>query len=326
MSTNFINAVDERTKLAGANKMEVLLFSLGIDQVSGKEEVFGINVFKVREVMHMPDITRAPDMPDSVEGMVSLRGNVTPVINLTKFCKVVEPEPDPEMETGKILIVAEYNKHVIGFLVNSVDRIQRLDWEDVKMPPRVIANRMGGLVTAVTKLENGPLVMILDVERVLSEVADLYDTAETFENIEIMSEPGKHTILFADDSQVARTQVATTLEKMGIKAISAVNGHQAWERLQKFADLAEQNEIQITHYVSCVITDVEMPEMDGYVLTRKIKEDSRTASLPVIMHSSLSADANQLLGKSVGVDAYVPKFQPIELSHKICEILNQKTD
>ena len=314
MSASFINAVDERTKLAGNNKLEVLLFSLGTDPITERSEVFGINVFKVREVLHAPEITRAPDMPDSVEGMVSLRGSVTPVINLSKFCGILQPEP------SNILVIAEYNKNVIGFLVHSVDTIQRLDWDKVKMPPGVIANRMGGLVTAVTELEDGPLVMILDVEKVLAEVADLYDTVETFDGVEVVANPGKYTVLFADDSKVARNQVASTLEKMGVKGLSAINGQQAWERLMQFADMAEQHGTDIKEYIDCIITDVEMPEMDGYVFTRKIKEDNRTAHVPVIMHSSLSADANQLLGKSVGVDSYVPKFQPAELSHTLREI------
>lgn len=310
---NFIKSVDDRTRLAGTNRLEVLLFSLGKDINTGRDETFGVNVFKVREVMLKPEITHAPEMPPSVEGMVSLRGNMIPVINLPKFCGVQTQE-----EAG-ILVITEYNKHVQGFLVHSVDTIERLAWENVKVPPPMMAKRHGGLVTAVTELKDKRLVMIMDVEMVLAQTSGFGESEELFEGIEQVQNPNI-TLLFADDSLVARDQILRTLNHMGIKHIACSNGAEAWRKLKEIAERAESSGNKVGDYIQAVLTDVEMPEMDGYVLTKKIKEDGRFAGIPVIMHSSLSADANQELGRGVGADAYVAKFEPAELAAKLQEM------
>ncbi len=313
---NFIQSVDERTNLAGTNKLEVLLFSLGTDTITHREEVFGINVFKVREVMQVPPITHAPDMPEAVVGMTSLRGVMVPVIDLALFCGVSKDKP------AQILIVTEYNKHMQGFLVNSVENILRLQWSDIKVPPAMLTNRLGGLVTAVTELKDGRIVMIMDVERVLAETAGFGQEESLFSEVKSL-ENGGFTIMFADDSAVARSQIEKTLDHMHVAHISAQNGAQAWRKLKDIADKSEINGIPVTNYVQAILTDVEMPEMDGYVLTKNIKADPRFKDIPVIMHSSLSADANQSLGKNVGADAYVPKFEPIELSETLRTMLRE---
>jgi len=313
--SSLMKSIDDRTKLAGTNRLEVLLFSLGIDALTGRNELFGINVFKVREVMHVPEITRAPDMPNGVEGMVSLRGVMVPVINLPKFCGL-----QTEDDTG-ILMITEYNKNVQGFLVNTVDTIKRLDWDDVKAPPPMIANRMGGLVTAVSEMEDGQLVMIMDVEKVLAETVSFYDDEEIFDGIEENIFDGNITVLFADDSKIARDQVTSTLDHLGIRHTGANNGALAWEKLKEIAEQAETLGKPVSDLVQVILTDVEMPEMDGYVLTRRIKGDSRFNGVPVIMHSSLSSEANMALGEGVGADAYVPKFQPAELAATLKKVI-----
>lgn len=313
--SGLMQSVDERTRLAGTNRLEVLLFSLGKDRESGREEVFGINVFKVKEVMHAPEITRAPDMPASVEGMVNLRGMTIPVINLTKYCGI---EVDGKPST---MIITEYNKHVQGFLVHAVDSIQRLAWEEVKAPPSMMVGQHGGLVTAVTEVAEKGLIMIMDVEKVLSETAGLYDDDSVFEGIPAVDKEDM-TVLFADDSGVARGQIRRTLEKMKIKYISAINGQDAWDRLNEIAERTEAEGSKMTDQVQLILTDVEMPEMDGYVLTRKVKDDDRFKNIPVIMHSSLTAEANQALGKKVGADAYVAKFEPRELAATLAKMIS----
>ncbi len=311
--SELMQSVDERTRLAGANRLEVLLFSLGKDSDSEREEVFGINVFKVREVMRVPEITRAPDMPVSVEGMVSLRGITIPVINLTRYCGIsVDEKPG-------IMIITEYNKHVQGFLVHSVDSIRRLAWEEVKAPPAMMASQHGGLVTAVTEVEDNGLVMIMDVEKVLSEAAGFYDDESIYEGIPSLT--GEEiTVMFVDDSSVARGQIQRTLDKMGVKYISAVNGQDAWEKLNEIASQTESDGGAVKDRVQFILTDIEMPEMDGYVLTRKIKDDDRFSAIPVVMHSSLSAESNQAMGEGVGADAYVAKFQPRELASTLTKM------
>ncbi len=313
--SQLLKNIDARTKLAGTNKLEILLFTLGTDSRTGRKETFGVNVFKVREVMRVPAITHAPDMPSSVEGMVSLRGVLVPVVDLVKYSGV-ETDQKPE-----IMIVTEYNGHTQGFLVEAVDTILRLDWAAMRVPPDMLTAQMGGLVTAVTELTDGRLVMMMDVEKVLSETSR-YDDEYLFNNIKPIATENR-TIFFADDSSVARNQISRTLDAMSIRHISANNGRQAWDELQKIAAQADAAHVPVTSYIQLILTDVEMPEMDGYVLTKHIKSDPRFSGIPVIMHSSLSSDANQQLGRSVGVDDYVPKFEPHKLAATLTRLLNE---
>jgi len=310
---NLMKSVDERTKLAGANRLEVLLFSLGKDQNTGREEVFGINVFKVREVLNSPAITHAPDMPPAVAGLVSLRGVMVPVVNVSKFCGM-QAEREPS-----VLVVTEYNKQTQALLVDSVEHILRMEWNDIKVPPPMLAHQFGGLLTAVTEIEDGRIVMILDVERILAETDQFGHDIDELQGIEQIE--GDMTILFADDSSMARKQIEKTLGHLGVKYIATRNGSEAWSVLDELKKRAKSLEKPITEFVSGVLTDVEMPEMDGYVLTKKIKNDPVLSNLPVLMHSSLSADANVSMGKTVGADIYVAKFSSKELSDALNVLL-----
>jgi len=315
--SDLLKRVDERTKLAGTNKLEILLFTLGTDVASGRRETYGINVFKVREVMRTPAITRAPEMPPAVEGMVSLRGALIPVVGLAKFISAfspVETEAPPS-----VMIVTEYNGQTQGFLVEAVDTILRLDWSAMRVPPSMLTAKLGGLVTAVSELNDGRLVMMLDVEKVLAETQQDDDSA-IYRNLKPIDRKDR-TVFFADDSSIARRQISRTLDAMHVNHLSAVNGKEAWAELQKIADYADSARQSVRDYVQLVLTDVEMPEMDGYMLTRKIKNDARFAGIPVLMHSSLSGRSNQQLGRSVGVDEYVPKFEPHRLAETVTRLL-----
>ena len=290
---NLLEGVDARTRLAGSNKMEILLFSLGT------RETFGINVFKVREVGRTPHITKTPNMPRGVEGLISLRGNVIPVLSLISF---LEHQDQPH-EYGKTMMVAEYSKRTLGFLVHEVDRIIRVDWEKVKAPESVLSTNQG-LITAITELDDGNLVSILDVEQIL---------ANAFGEAIIVDIPPVNiaedlSIFFADDSIVARRKIGEVLDKLGVKHKHATNGAEAWSRLQAIAAHAAQTDRAVRDEIRLILVDAEMPEMDGYVLTKNIKGDARFAGIPVVMHSSLSSQANHAMGKTVGVDAYVAKF------------------
>ena len=307
--SELLKSIDARTKLAGTNKLEILLFFLGRDTRTGRRETFGINVFKVREVMRTPPITSAPEMPAAVEGMVSLRGALVPVIDLAKYAGVQTETP------RDIMIVTEYNGHTQGFLVEGVDTILRLDWSQMRVSPEMLMAEMGGLVTAVTELEDNRLVMMMDVEKVLAETAR-YDDETAYRSVTAINKPDA-TVFFADDSIVARKQIEKTLQLMGVNYVGSVNGRQAWEELDKMATYAESMNKQACEMISLVLTDIEMPEMDGYILTKKIKSDPRFVGVPVIMHSSLSGMSNQQLGKSVGVDEYVAKFEPQKLSEAL---------
>ncbi len=306
--------IDGRTKLAGTNKLEILLFTLGTDSRSGRRETYGINVFKVREVMRVPEITRPPELPPSVEGMVSLRGQLVPIVDLVKYTGV-QTESKPE-----VMIVTEYNGHTQGFVVEAVDTILRLDWSAVRVPPDMFSSHVGGLVTAVTELPDGRLVMLMDVEKILAETTRGADDDSIFSLVKPVKMENR-TIFFCDDSPIARKQIERTLQAMNVNYLSATNGHKAWEELKKLATQADETGVKLSNLIQIILTDVEMPEMDGYILTKNVKSDPRFAGIPVIMHSSLSGMSNQQLGRSVGVDEYVSKFEPQRLSETLTRIL-----
>ena len=288
-----LESVDARTKLAGSNRMEILLFSLGT------KETFGINVFKVREVSRTPKITRSPNMPGGVEGLISLRGNVIPVLSLSKIMGLSGSHTSQEGS----MMVAEYSKRTLGFLVHEVDRIIRVDWEKVRAPESVMSGNQG-FITAITELPEGRLVSILDVETILAQTFGELPVA----NVEPLDSDQEHNIFFVDDSAVARKKIAEVLDRLGVRHKHALNGLEAWTRLSGMAAHAQQFGHRMADELDVILVDAEMPEMDGYVLTRNIKADTRFAGIPVVMHSSLSSEANRAMGKSVGVDAYVAKF------------------
>lgn len=302
MSTHnpaLLDSVDARTRLAGSNCMEILLFSLG----SG--ELFGINVFKVREVSQTPFITITPNTPHGVEGFISLRGSIIPVISLAKATRL-DGVPD---EIGQTMIVTEFSGHVQGFLVHDVDRIVRMDWELIR-PPREMLTQGDAMITAITELPDGRLVSILDVEQILTDVIGI----PLVQDIGPATESTESFVFFADDSLVARKEIIMVLDQLGAKYQQANDGQEAWEKLQGLANRAGGDQLPLNEQLSLILVDVEMPRMDGYVLTRKIKADARFNGIPVIMHSSLSADANMVMGKGAGVDAYVAKFNPVVLA------------
>ena len=303
-SDGMLDQIDARTNLAGSNKMEILLFSLG----SG--EKFGINVFKVKEVCPAGKITRTPNMPNGVDGIVSLRGNVMPVLNLANFMGM---QP---MEKHQTMMVAEYNNHILGFLVHGVDRIIRVDWDKVRATEGMLSDK-GALITAITELDDGSLISILDVEQIL---ANAFGEA-VVGNVERVESEHELCIFFADDSMVARRKIAEVLDKMGVKHIQANNGNDAWEKLRAMADSATAMSLKLHDQIQVILTDAEMPEMDGYVLTQHIKSDRRFDGIPVVMHSSLSSDANRAMGRKVGVDYYVPKFDSLILSSTLRPLL-----
>ena len=310
---SLLESVDARTRLAGSNRMEILLFSLGTS------EMFGINVFKVREVTRTPMITRTPNMPAGVEGLISLRGNVIPVVSLGSVLNL----GGSSAEQSGTMMVTEYNKRTLGFLVHEVDRIIRVEWDKVRAPEGLVSTTQS-FITAITELppdsgagQAGRLVTILDVEQIM---------AATFGEPLVMdvapvADGGEHNLFFVDDSAVARKKITEVLDRMGIKHKHALNGLEAWTRLSGMAAHAQQTGTSLADELELILVDAEMPEMDGYVLTRHIKSDPRFDGIPVVMHSSLSSEANRAMGKSVGVDAYVAKFDSEVLADTLRPLL-----
>jgi two-component system chemotaxis response regulator CheV len=301
-----MNMIDEKARLAGSNKMELLLFSLG-----GKE-TFGINVFKVREVTETMSITKTPNMPSGVEGIISLRGSILPVLDLASCLGM----PISEVTKTK-LIITEFSNHIQGFLVHDVDRIVRVDWDHVKSP-QSLSSQSNNKITALTELPDGKLVSIIDVEQIISDV----NGDEPLPQFEPIQDSRARSIFYVDDSPVARKRIAEVLDKLRISNQSANNGREGWEKLKALAAKAELDKVNLSDTLGLILADAEMPEMDGYVLTKHIKDDPRFKGIPVVMHSSLSSVANKKLGQQVGVDHYVAKFHPEELANVIVSILS----
>jgi two-component system chemotaxis response regulator CheV len=252
-----------------------------------------------------------PNLPSRVEGVVSLRGNVIPVIALARWF-------GGDATGCETMMVTEISCHTQGFLVHQVDRIVRVEWDEVH-PVNPSMAGASNLVLAYTKLPDGKLVSVLDIEQIL---ADVFGQRAVPELVQV-SRAGAH-VLFADDSQVARQRIVQVLDGIGVLHQQATNGVEAWEMLQGMAASAQADGIALRDKLDLVLTDAEMPEMDGYVLTQKIKSDARFNGIPVVMHSSLSSDANRAMGRSVGVDAYVPKFDPLVLSDTLRPLLEKR--
>lgn len=303
--TSLIHNVDQRTQLAGRNRMELLLFRL-----NGRQR-FGINVFKVREVINAPRLSRLPKANAIVRGIAHIRGKTIPIIDLS-LATVGRPLVVNE---GGSVIISEYNRSVQGFLVSGVDRIINLNWQDVLPPPAGTAN--GSYVTAVAKVEN-ELVQIIDVEKVLAELNPLREA--TVEAMVTKREPSRHHVLVVDDSTVARSQIKRTLDKLGVEMTLANDGEQALQLLQSWAEDPESP----LQRLLLVISDIEMPRMDGYTLTTSIRQDPRLQHLYVLLHTSLSGLFNNDLVQRVGASDFLAKFHPAELAERVEALLDKK--
>ncbi|GAA67060.1 chemotaxis protein CheV [Pseudoalteromonas sp. NZS127_1] len=296
-----LDSVNQRTQLVGQNRLELLLFKL-----RGRQR-FGINVFKVREVLQCPPLTSMPKSNPYIRGVAHIRGQTISVIDLSM---AVGGRPIDNIKDS-FIIIAEYNRSVQGFLVGGVERIVNMNWEKI-MPPPSGAGRYSYL-TAVTEIEN-ELVEILDVEKILNEICPVNTevSAEVAQSGDIQKDLGERIVFIADDSAVARNQVKRALEPLGVQTELAKNGKEALIRLKEIAELDCKNDI--TERVALLISDVEMPEMDGYTLTAEIKADPKLAPLHVILHTSLSGVFNQAMIEKVGADDFIAKFNPDELA------------
>lgn len=298
-----MDGVNRRTQLVGHNRLELLLFRLG------SKQRFGINVFKIQEVMQCPPLTHLPKSHRMVRGVAHMRGKTVPVIDLGYAIG----RPPITDDCGCFVIVTEYNGSVQGFVVSGVDRIINVNWETILPPP--MGSGSSSYLTAVTHLEN-ELVEIIDVEKVLAEVTNA--SMEVSEAIRQSGEPdlmARQHILVVDDSSVARNQVTNTLQQIGIGSTVARDGREGLEILRAWAAEGQPMGERLT----MVITDIEMPEMDGYTLTSEIKKDPLLKDLYVLMHTSLSGVFNNAMVEKVGADQFVPKFRPDQLAQAVMD-------
>jgi two-component system chemotaxis response regulator CheV len=311
--------IDERSNLTNSNKFELLLFRLGADANGEHSELYGINVFKIREIVAMPEVTAVAGSAPHMLGVVNLRGQIISVMDLPGIVGVTP-------KTGlNIMLVTEFARTTQAFAVESVDEIVRLDWGQVLSAEGSTA---GGMVTSIARLDgdvsNTRLAQVLDVETILRKMVptDGKDVDPETIGPKLLLKPGT-IILAADDSVVARTLIEQGLTAMGAPFVMTKSGKEAWERLQHIADGAKAEGIPVEDRVSLVLTDLEMPEMDGFTLTRLIKQDARFSKIPVVIHSSLSGKTNEDHVKGVGADAYVAKFVAEELAETIRKVLHK---
>ncbi len=309
-ASSVMDGVNARTQLVGRNRLELLMFRLGTRQR------FGINVFKVREVIKCPPLTRAPHSHHVISGMANMRGQTITVMDLAKAIG----KPGVDLEDA-FTIVTEYNRHVQGFLVSGVDRIVNLNWEEIKAPPSGIGKQ--NFLTAVTNVDN-ELVEIIDVEKVMAEVMGFSSviSEEVTEGSNKEDFSGKH-VLVIDDSSMARKQIIRVLEQMDIQYSTANNGREAWELLLGWV---EDKSVPLADRCSLVLSDVEMPEMDGYTLTKHIKDHPELQSLHVLLHSSLSGAFNENMVKKVGANDFLAKYSPDDLAARVLEHLKMSDE
>ncbi len=295
---------------SGTNELELLKFYVGT-------KCFGINIAKVSEMMRYSTVTPMPDAPDAVEGIFMPRDTLITVVNLHKVLKSPKPE-----DTEGMMIICEFNGMHVAFHVTSVNGIVKLSWTNIEKPPSVAQNENGGLITGVAKLEDG-MILVLDFERIVADInrsAGLdtsgLDKISKMESVDFSSH-----IVIAEDSALLNKMIMDTLHTSGFKNVmSFTNGQDAFDYIMSFHELGDN----ITSEVALVISDIEMPQMDGHHLTKRIKEDPVLKQIPVFLFSSLINEQMRIKGESIGADEQFSKPQIGILVETLYKYLSKK--
>jgi len=305
--SNILDGINQRTQLVGKNRLELLMFRLE------DGELYGINVFKVREVIRCPQLTTVHSSHSVVRGVANVRNKTLSVLDLSLAIK----GPEIEQKGESYVIITEFNRSIQGFMVSSVEHIVNLKWEDIRLPPA--GTHAESYINAVTNVD-GKLVQLIDVEHVLTEVVGTPEivSSDITESVNIEEHQVRH-VLVVDDSKVARNQICKALEQVGVKCTTLNDGALALKQLKAWS-----KDESISNRIAMVISDIEMPEMDGYTLTSEIRRDPRLKDLYVLLHSSLSGIFNETMVKKVGANRFVPKFSADELVKVILPIIQKE--
>jgi len=306
MSHDLLNRIDQRTRLAGHNRLALLLFRLG------GRQLFGVNVFKVQEVLRRPDLFQVPGLPNEFAGVADVRGRSVPVLDLGVAIGHPERAPGSEGAPG-YLVVAEFNRSVQGFLVSGVERIVNIAVEDIHPPPELGAEAT--YLTAVTRFQ-GELIQVIDVESVLADIAQV-ETDIHLDPAMALEFDRPLQVLVVDDSRVARQQIRSVLDQLGVGATLLSDGRQALDHLLQVLASGEDP----AERYAMVISDIEMPAMDGYTLTTEIRRNPGLSGLYVLLHTSLSGVFNNAMVEQVGANAFVAKYSAHELADYVLERL-----
>lgn len=304
---NILDGINQRTQLVGKNRLELLMFRLA------DGELYGINVFKVREVIRCPKLTIVHSAHAVVRGVANIRNRTLSVIDLGLAIQ----GPAIQQENDSYVIITEFNRSIQGFMVSSVEHIVNMKWEDIRLPPA--GTNVDSYINAVTSVDN-KLVQLIDVEQVLTEVVGVPEivSSDITDSVHIEEDQVRH-VLVVDDSKVARNQISKALEQVGVQCTTFNDGALALAQLKTWAS----DDTPISDRISLIISDIEMPEMDGYTLTSEIRRDPCLKELYVLLHSSLSGVFNETMVKKVGANRFIPKFSADELVKEILPIVQR---
>ncbi|MCA9400445.1 MAG: chemotaxis protein CheV [Candidatus Omnitrophica bacterium] len=295
---------------AGTNELEIVEFSI-------KGALYGINIAKVREIIKADiDLVQVPDSHSSLEGAINLRGKIIPVINLAKH---LGEKNETDKKISRI-IISEFNQITVGFLVDSVARIHRISWKKVEKPSEMLQTE-GGYAVGIVRIENRVL-FLLDFEKIAADVnpkSGIRDAKTTnFTPGLVNIDRSTKVVLVAEDSEFIRGMMLDYLNKAGYKTITANNGEEAWAKISAIINANGFNDI--ANHLHLMITDIEMPQMDGLHLIKRVKENPHTKKLPCISFSSMISTELSQKCKSVGSDAEISKPE-IE---KLVSVVDQK--
>ena len=291
---------------SGTNELEIMEFTVG-------GELFGINIAKIREIMRAQETKRMPNSHNFVEGIFKQRGEVITVIDLAK-CLNIERS---ENKSHDIFILTHFNKLNFAFRVESVVGIDRVSWEDIKKPDKVIYSGEDSVATAIAEYKDR-LITILDFEKIIADISP--ETSITLDRLDELGDrvESQKKILVAEDSMMLSNLIIGFLHKSGYKnTVKFNNGKEAWDYLTE----AKESGLPISNYVSCVVSDIEMPLMDGHRLTKLIKTDDELKHIPVILFSSLISDELRIKGQEVGADEQITKPEIVELVNIIDRLI-----
>ena len=291
---------------SGTNELEIMEFTVG-------GELFGINIAKIREIMRAQETKRMPNSHSFVEGIFKQRGEVITVIDLAK-CLNIERS---ENKSHDIFILTHFNKLNFAFRVESVVGIDRVSWEDIKKPDKVIYSGEDSVATAIAEYKDR-LITILDFEKIIADISP--ETSITLDRLDELGDrvESQKKILVAEDSMMLSNLIIGFLHKSGYKnTVKFNNGKEAWNHLTE----AKESGLPISNYVSCIVSDIEMPLMDGHRLTKLIKTDDELKHIPVILFSSLISDELRIKGKEVGADEQITKPEIVELVNIIDRLI-----
>lgn len=307
--------MDDNSLKVGSNEMELVdfrIFNEGEDGIY--EGIYGINVSKVREIIRVPKLTELPGTPDFIEGIFDLRDIVIPVVNLARWMGINPPEG---AEKDFRVVITEFNNVLIGFIVHEAKRIRRISWSDIE--PATFVSGSGTLdgskITGVTKIEDDSVLLILDLESVVQDLG-LYEPDVDAMPQDIESFSGLALIL--DDSSTARKIVKEALIKMGFQVVEAIDGQDGLEKLE---EIHEKYGDAISEHLKLILSDVEMPRMDGFHFAANVRKDGRFKNVPIIFNSSISDHFSEMRGKEAGAEAYLVKFEASQFYDEVSRVV-----